>query len=93
VVLWEGTPEILQSPKCPLDYVGCCEPNAALCSQGRECSRSGSTDAWAIEVIDWDRRVPFIRPALVAGEMQPALDIADLKHLILQNDLLAVPRA
>jgi hypothetical protein len=46
--------------------------------------------AWAIEVIDWDRRV---RPALLAGDMQPAVDIADLKHLILQNDLLAVPRA
>jgi hypothetical protein len=43
--------------------------------------------AWAIGVIDRDRRVPLVRPALLAGDMQPAVDIADLKHLILQNDL------
>jgi hypothetical protein len=49
--------------------------------------------AWAIEVIDRDRRVPFVRPALLAGDMQPAVDIAHFEHLILQKHFLAIPIA
>jgi hypothetical protein len=35
---------------------------------------------------------PIVRPALLAGDVEAAVDIAHLKHLIPQNDLLPIPR-
>jgi hypothetical protein len=49
--------------------------------------------AWTVWIIGLDWRVPFVRPALLAGDVEAAVDVADLKHLIPQNDLLPIPRA
>jgi hypothetical protein len=48
--------------------------------------------AWTLWIIALDWRVPFIRPALLARDVQAAVDIAHLNHLIPQNDLLPIPR-
>jgi hypothetical protein len=48
--------------------------------------------AWTVWIIGLDWRVPFVRPALLAGDVGAAVDVPDLPHLIPQNDLLPIPR-
>jgi hypothetical protein len=48
--------------------------------------------AWTVWIIGLDWRVSFVRPALLAGDVEAAVDVADLQHLIPQNDLLPIPR-
>jgi hypothetical protein len=38
--------------------------------------------AWTVWIIGLDWRVSFVRPALLAGDVEAAVDVADLQHLI-----------
>jgi hypothetical protein len=38
--------------------------------------------AWTVWIIGLDWRVPFVRPALLAGDVKAAVDVPDLQHLI-----------
>jgi hypothetical protein len=61
--------------------------------------RGCPAQAWSVACIleSWWRleraRLPFVVVASFASDVQPAIDIPDLEHLIAQKDLLTVPRA
>jgi hypothetical protein len=62
-------------------------------TQHRDPSQSRSRIAPPIGDTWLDRRVPVVRVALLARDVQSPVDIAHLEHLNLQNHLLAGPRA
>lgn len=49
--------------------------------------------ARTVGIIGLDRRVPLVMLALLPRDVDAATDVADFKHLIAQEYLLAFPRA
>lgn len=48
--------------------------------------------ACAVAVIRCERRIPFVVVPGLASDMQPGLDIADLKHFALADQLSVFPK-
>ena len=65
----------------------------ALSHQWPHRRRDASRWCQTVWIIRLDRRVPLVRPALLAGDVEAAVDVADLQHLVLADDLRVFPGA
>ena len=60
---------------------------------GYEVIVAGYAGPWTVGIIGLDGRVPLVGLPHLSGDLQTAVDIADFEDFVLENDLLAIPRA